>query len=55
MKIKNIKNIEGFFKTVDSCKGRIELVTDEAKAAALNTTGYATTLFAKIISIRPLG
>lgn len=29
MKVTNIKNIDGFFKTVDSCKGRIELVTGE--------------------------
>ena len=29
MKVTNIKNIEGFFKTVDSCKGRVELVTGE--------------------------
>lgn len=29
MKVKNIKNIEGFFKAVDSCKGKVELVTGE--------------------------
>lgn len=29
MKIENIKDIEGFFKVVDSCKGRVELVTNE--------------------------
>ena len=29
MKIENIKDIEGFFKVVDQCKGRIELVTAE--------------------------
>lgn len=29
MKIQNIKNIEKFFKVVDSCKGRVELVTGE--------------------------
>ena len=29
MKVTNIKNIEGFFTTVDSCKGRVELVTGE--------------------------
>lgn len=29
MKIKNIKDIDKFFKVVDSCKGRVELVTDE--------------------------
>ena len=29
MKVTNIRNIEGFFNTVDSCKGRVELVTGE--------------------------
>ena len=29
MKIDNVKDIDGFFKVVDSCKGRIELVTAE--------------------------
>ena len=29
MKIKNIKDIEGFFKAVDSCEGKVELVTGE--------------------------
>ena len=29
MKIKNIKDVDGFFKVIDSCKGRVELVTGE--------------------------
>ncbi len=29
MKVTNITNIDGFFKVVDSCKGRVELVTGE--------------------------
>ena len=29
MKIENVKDVDGFFKVVDSCKGRIELVTAE--------------------------
>lgn len=29
MKVTNITNIDGFFKVVDSCKGKIELVTGE--------------------------
>lgn len=29
MKVTNIKDIDGFFKVVDSCKGRVELVTGE--------------------------
>ena len=29
MKIRNITDIEGFFKAVDSCNGKVELVTGE--------------------------
>ena len=29
MKIQNITNVDGFFKVIDSCKGRVELVTGE--------------------------
>lgn len=29
MKIQNISNIEKFFQVVDSCSGRVELVTGE--------------------------
>ena len=29
MKVQNITDIEGFFKVVDECKGRVELVTGE--------------------------
>ncbi len=29
MKIENIKDVNGFFKVVDSCSGKVELVTDE--------------------------
>ena len=29
MKVQNITDVEGFFKVVDSCKGRLELVTGE--------------------------
>ncbi len=29
MKLYNIKDIEGFFALLDSCHGKVELVTDE--------------------------
>ena len=29
MKVQNITDIEGFFKVVDQCKGKVELVTGE--------------------------
>lgn len=29
MKLYNITDLEGFFKVLDSCKGKVELITDE--------------------------
>lgn len=29
MKVQNITDIEGFFKIIDECKGKVELVTGE--------------------------
>ena len=29
MIVQNITDIDGFFKVIDSCKGKVELVTDE--------------------------
>lgn len=29
MRIHNIKNVKEFFKVVDECKGKVELVSDE--------------------------
>ena len=31
MKVQNITDIDAFFKVVDSCKGRVELVTGEGQ------------------------
>lgn len=31
MKVSNIKDIDKFFEVVDSCKGRVELVTGEGR------------------------
>lgn len=29
MKVKNITDVNGFFKVIDQCKGKVELVTNE--------------------------
>ena len=29
MRVKEIQNIDGFFKALEKCKGRVELITDE--------------------------
>lgn len=37
MKIKNINDPEAFFKIIDSCEGRVELVTDEGDCLNLKS------------------
>lgn len=29
MRVKQIKDIDGFFRVLETCKGRVELITDE--------------------------
>ena len=38
MKVQNITNIDKFFEIVDSCKGKVELVTGEGDR--LNPVSY---------------
>lgn len=42
MKIKHINNIEKFFKVIDSCSGKIELVGEDMR---LNLKGKLTQYF----------
>ena len=37
MKVQNITDIEGFFKVVDSCEGKVELVTGEGERLNLKS------------------
>ena len=37
MKIENIKDIDKFFEVVDSCKGRVELITGEGDRLTLKS------------------
>ena len=37
MKIENIRDIDRFFEVVDSCKGRVELVTGEGDRLSLKS------------------
>lgn len=29
MRVKQVKDVDGFFKALNKCKGRVELITDE--------------------------
>ena len=50
MKLNHITDIEGFFKTVDECKGRIELVTGEGDRLNLKSKLSQYVSLAKIFS-----
>ncbi|HAF26761.1 MAG TPA: polya polymerase [Lachnospiraceae bacterium] len=50
MKIKNVKDIEGFFKVVESCSGKVELVTDEGDRLNLKSKLSQYVSLAKVFS-----
>jgi hypothetical protein len=38
MRVKQIANIDGFYKALDKCEGRVELITDERDVLNLAST-----------------
>ena len=50
MKVQNITNIEKFFKVVDSCSGKVELVTGEGDRLNLKSKLTQYVSLAKIFS-----
>lgn len=50
MKVENISNIEEFFKVIDSCKGRVELITGEGDRLNLKSKLSQYVSMAKIFS-----
>ena len=50
MKIQNISNVEKFFQIVDSCAGKVELVTGEGDRLNLKSKLCQYVSMAKIIS-----
>ena len=50
MKIQNIRNIDEFFKVIDSCKGRVELVTGEGDRLNLKSKLSQYVSLAKVLS-----
>lgn len=50
MKIQNITNIENFFEVVDSCKGKVELVTGEGDRLNLKSKLSQYVSMAKLFS-----
>lgn len=52
MKIDNIKDIDGFFKVVDQCKGKVELVTGEGDRLNLKSKLSQYISLANIFSVK---
>lgn len=50
MKVQNISNIEKFFKVVDSCSGKVELVTGEGDRLNLKSKLSQYVSMAKVFS-----
>ena len=50
MKIQNISNVEKFFQVVDSCEGKVELVTGEGDRLNLKSKLCQYVSMAKIFS-----
>lgn len=50
MNLYNIKNIDSFFKLVESCRGKVELVTDEGDRLNLKSKLCQYVAFAELFS-----
>ena len=50
MKIMNISNVDVFFKVVDSCEGKVELVSKEGDRLNLKSTLTQYVALAKVFS-----
>lgn len=50
MKFNNLSNIEGLFKVIDKCEGKVELVTPEGDRLNLKSKLSQYVSFAKIVS-----
>ena len=54
MKFYNLSDIDGFFKAIDSCKGRVELVTSDGDRLNLKSRLCQFVSFANIIATNPI-
>lgn len=50
MKVENVKDIESFLKVIDSCEGKVELLTGEGDRLNLKSTLCQYVSLAKIFS-----
>ena len=47
MKVKNISNPEEFLKVIDSCEGKVELITDDGDRLNLKSNTRGDIVFLK--------
>lgn len=50
MKLNNVKDLDGFFKMIDKCKGRVELVTTEGDRINLKSKLSQYVAFSNLMS-----
>lgn len=50
MKVENIRDIDKFFKVIEKCKGKVELVTDEGDRLNLKSKLTQYVALAKLFS-----
>lgn len=50
MTVTNITNVEKFFKTIDQCEGRVELVTEQGDRFNLKSTLSQYVSFVRFLS-----
>lgn len=55
MKVTNITNVEGLFKVIDSCQGRVELVTNEGDRLNLKSKLSQYVALANVFSDGKIG
>ncbi len=50
MKLENVNNVDGLFKVLDSCQGRVELVSDEGDRINLKSKLSQMIMTAKLLN-----
>ncbi|MCI8274278.1 MAG: polya polymerase [Lachnospiraceae bacterium] len=55
MKVKNVKDVDKLFKVIDSCKGKVELVTNEGDRLNLKSKLTQYVALANVFADRTIG
>ena len=55
MKVKNVRDVDKLFKVIDSCKGKVELVTNEGDRLNLKSKLTQYVALANVFADRTIG